>query len=71
MASVPAGDEVESALVIMRREGIHLVEVRDEIGASVGVLFLEDILEELVGEVRVFDIFTGASIGEGRKSALR
>lgn len=52
MASVPAGDEVESALVIMRRDGIHLVEVRDATGASVGVLFLEDILEELVGEVR-------------------
>lgn len=52
MASVPGSDEVETALVVMRRDGTHLVEVRDETGSSVGVLFLEDILEELVGEVR-------------------
>lgn len=52
MTSVPGGDEVESALAVMKRDGIHLVEVRDSAGTSVGVLFLEDILEELVGEVR-------------------
>lgn len=52
MACVPGGDEVESALAIMKRDGIHLVEVKDVNGGSMGVLFLEDILEELVGEVR-------------------
>ena len=52
MASVPGGDEVESALAVMKRDGIHLVEVSNGDGAAVGVLFLEDILEELVGEVR-------------------
>ncbi|WP_182354445.1 CNNM domain-containing protein [Flaviflexus huanghaiensis] len=52
MSSMPGDDEVESALAIMKRDGIHLVEVRNSDGASVGVLFLEDVLEELVGEVR-------------------
>ena len=52
MASIPGENEVESALAIMKRDGIHLVEVRDVNDVSVGVLFLEDILEELVGEVR-------------------
>lgn len=52
MSTIPAENEVESALAIMKRDGIHLVEVRDEEDRSIGVLFLEDILEELVGEVR-------------------
>lgn len=51
MASVPGDDEVETALAVMKRDGIHLVEVRED-GEPVGVLFLEDVLEELVGEVR-------------------
>jgi hypothetical protein avisC_01803 len=35
----------------MQRSGAHLGHVRDAQGRFVGVLFLEDILEELVGEV--------------------
>ena len=35
----------------MQRSGSHLARV-DEAGETVGVVFLEDILEELVGEVR-------------------
>ena len=35
----------------MQRAGAHLGRVQDDSGALVGVVFLEDILEELVGEV--------------------
>ena len=35
----------------MRRTGAHLARVSDEHGDTTGVLFLEDIIEELVGEV--------------------
>ena len=36
----------------MRRTGNHVALVRDRSGAPTSVLFLEDIIEELVGEVR-------------------
>jgi CBS domain containing-hemolysin-like protein len=35
-----------------QRAGTHLARVVDEEGHTLGVLFLEDVLEELVGEVR-------------------
>ena len=52
-ALVPVGydDEVEEALAAMQRSGAHLGHVRNAQGRFIGVLFLEDILEELVGEV--------------------
>ncbi len=52
MESVRDTDEVEDALQHMQRRGTHCAEVVDAQGDVVGVLFLEDILEELVGEVR-------------------
>lgn len=52
MSTLPAGDEVESALGVMKQGGIHLVEVVSPTGEGLGVLFLEDVLEELIGEVR-------------------
>ena len=51
LAVVGPQDEVEDALAAMQRTGAHLARV-DEDGRTVGVVFLEDILEELVGEVR-------------------
>ncbi|WP_418276253.1 hemolysin family protein [Isoptericola jiangsuensis] len=51
MATVAPSDEVEDALRAMQRSGAHLARV-DDGGRTVGVVFLEDILEELVGEVR-------------------
>jgi CBS domain containing-hemolysin-like protein len=44
--------ELEDALATMRRTGSHVARVFDESGATKGVLFLEDIIEELVGEVQ-------------------
>ena len=52
LVSVSTGDEVEEALAAMQRAGTHLARVVDPDGGTLGVLFLEDVLEELVGEVR-------------------
>ncbi len=46
------GMELEDALAMLRRAGSHVARVFDEHGATRGVLFLEDIIEELVGEVQ-------------------
>ena len=51
LAVVAPDDEVETALAAMQRSGSHLARV-DDAGRTAGVVFLEDILEELVGEVR-------------------
>lgn len=52
LVSVYTGTELEDALASMRRGGKHLVRVVEKDGTISGVLFLEDIIEELVGEVR-------------------
>ncbi|UNX53996.1 hemolysin family protein [Georgenia sp. TF02-10] len=52
LATVAPGDEVEDALAEMQRTGTHLARVVGTAGTCLGVVFLEDILEELVGEVR-------------------
>jgi CBS domain containing-hemolysin-like protein len=44
--------ELEDALALMRRGGQHLATAVDVDGLDVGIIFLEDILEELVGEVQ-------------------
>ncbi|MGB3413293.1 MAG: hemolysin family protein [Microbacteriaceae bacterium] len=44
--------DLEEALSRMRASGAHIAKVLDENGQSFGALFLEDIIEELVGEVR-------------------
>lgn len=51
LVPVHANTDLEDALAVMRREGRHLARVRDDAGATVAILFLEDVLEELVGEV--------------------
>jgi len=52
LAAVRATDEIEDALAVLRRTGAHVARVSDATGAVTGVLFLEDILEVLVGEVQ-------------------
>lgn len=52
MGAVRAQDEVEDALRHMQATGAHLALVTDDARRVIGVLFLEDILEELIGEVR-------------------
>ena len=51
LATVQAADEVEEVLRTMQRTGAHLARVVDPEGVDIGVVFLEDVIEELVGEV--------------------
>ncbi|SDO65523.1 Hemolysin, contains CBS domains [Pedococcus dokdonensis] len=51
LATVQAADEVEEVLRTMQRTGSHLARVVDPEGTDIGVVFLEDVIEELVGEV--------------------
>ena len=44
--------ELEDALATLRGTGSHVAKVLTSAGETAGVLFLEDIIEELVGEVR-------------------
>jgi len=51
LVTVTASDDVEEVLAAMQRSGAHLARVVDATGSVSGVVFLEDVLEELVGEV--------------------
>ncbi|MFD4959889.1 hemolysin family protein [Microbacterium sp. NPDC058389] len=52
MVPVLESTDLEDALAVMRRAGRHLAQVRDDAGRTTAVLFLEDIIEELIGEVQ-------------------
>ena len=52
LISIFRGTDLEDALATLRRSGTHVARAFDESGATTGVLFLEDIIEELVGEVQ-------------------
>jgi CBS domain containing-hemolysin-like protein len=52
LISILRTTDLEDALAAMRRSGVHLSRVFDEAGATLGIVFLEDIIEELVGEVQ-------------------
>ena len=52
LATVVAGSGLYEALRTMQARGSHMARVADESGAVLGVIMLEDVLEELVGEIR-------------------
>jgi len=52
LITLAANMELEDALASMRRVHAHMAKAVDRSGKVKGVLFLEDILEELVGEVQ-------------------
>lgn len=52
VVSVADDDDVEEALRAMQYNGAHLARVDSPGARSVGAVFLEDVLEELVGEVK-------------------
>ncbi|WP_026911514.1 hemolysin family protein [Patulibacter minatonensis] len=52
LPTVDSGDRLRTVLQTMQRSRAHLARVRDDDGAVLGVVALEDVLEELVGEIR-------------------
>jgi putative hemolysin len=51
VAFFPGSKQVIPALTEMRREGHHLAVVADEYGGTAGIVTLEDLVEELVGDI--------------------
>ncbi|MFB7662432.1 hemolysin family protein [Kitasatospora sp. NPDC056138] len=49
---LPATKRVLEAMSEMRREGHHLAIVVDEYGGTAGIVTLEDLVEEVIGEIR-------------------
>lgn len=49
---VPTTKRVLATLSEMRREGHHLAIVVDEYGGTAGIVTLEDLVEELIGDIR-------------------
>jgi CBS domain containing-hemolysin-like protein len=52
LADVRTTDRLRTVLKTMQRSGAHLAQVHGPSGTAVGVAALEDVLEELVGEIR-------------------
>ncbi len=63
--AVGDAEPLEKLLKTMPDKGVHLAAARDGAGRLMGLLTLEDILEELVGEVRdEFETVKGLAAGE-------
>jgi CBS domain containing-hemolysin-like protein len=52
LATVRTGSGLYEALRTMQARGSHMARVADQDGTVLGVIMLEDVLEELVGEIR-------------------
>jgi putative hemolysin len=66
---VPEAKQVQALLQAFRRRRVHLAVVLDEYGGVEGIVTLEDVLEEIVGEIQdEYDIEEPGitAMGEGR-----
>ena len=51
LATVAPGDSARQALVVMQRSGAHIAQVVNARGRLLGVVMMEDVLEQLVGAI--------------------
>lgn len=49
---VPVSQQLEDLLFTMQKRGVQMAIVVDEYGGAVGIVTLEDILEEIVGDIK-------------------
>ena len=66
---IPSSLNVLTALSQLRREGHHLAMVADEYGGIAGIVTLEDLIEELLGEIR--DEYDPAVAGTRKRRGRR
>ncbi|MDO9380257.1 MAG: hemolysin family protein [Nocardioidaceae bacterium] len=52
IVALPSTAKLLPAMTQMRRQGVHMAAVIDEYGGTDGIVTLEDLIEELVGEIR-------------------
>jgi CBS domain containing-hemolysin-like protein len=60
---VPAGKKIDALLHELRESNNHLAIVIDEYGGTAGLVTMEDILEEIIGEIRDEDDIKEEDIG--------
>lgn len=67
--SLPETVKVLRALTEMRRASAHLAIVRDEYGGTAGIVTLEDLIEELIGEITdEYDVIDDVQLNHERVS---